>query len=82
MHRSKQHLYSITSSARTSSDGGTDLEGKFAPEGKPIVIWAMTDGRRMTGQRSTPHFWRQSRTEGLVPPTSFWRSHGRAASLA
>ena len=25
-----------------------DLEGKFAPEGKPIVIWAMTDGRRMT----------------------------------
>jgi hypothetical protein len=24
------------------------LEGKFAPKGKPIVIWAMTDGQRMT----------------------------------
>jgi hypothetical protein len=24
------------------------LEAKLAPEGKPFVIWAMIDGRRMT----------------------------------
>src|SRR5450759_4999985 len=53
MHRSKQHLYSITSSARASTDGGTV---------RPIAFAAL----RLTTSLNRVGFC-TGRSEGLVP---------------
>jgi len=75
MHRSKQHLYSITSSARVSTDGGTVRPSALAVlrlilSVKLVVSW--------TGRSPAPARQPAStlRSEGHHGAKNVWKWHG------